>query len=201
MLRYLGPKLKKLKQFNIHMHPGFSTKYSILNKNFIKNNKAIISFYLLELLEKQKLKFTFSLTEKLIKKYILFIHKYNYKKFNISTIIEARLDKILFNIGYSITIAQARQLIVHGYFFVNFKLITNPSFLIKIGDIISLSSKSSFIFKLCKKNLYIKYIKTIKCNLNVYICKKTCLSIFYSQINNYTFNSYNNLLIIQYYLH
>ena len=69
MLRYLGPKLKKLKQLNIHMQPGFSTKYSIL-KNIKQNNKAIISFYLLELLEKQKIKFTYSLSEKIIKKYI-----------------------------------------------------------------------------------------------------------------------------------
>ena len=70
MLRYLGPKLKKLKQLNIHMQPGFSTKYSILKKNIKQNNKAIISFYLLELLEKQKIKFTYSLSEKIIKKYI-----------------------------------------------------------------------------------------------------------------------------------
>lgn len=109
MLRYLGPKLKKLKQLNVHMQPGFSTKYSVFKNTLLKNNKAIVSFYLLELLEKQKLKFTFSLSEKIIKKYISFIQKYRYKKFNLSKILEARLDTVLFNLGYSNTISQARQ--------------------------------------------------------------------------------------------
>ena len=97
MLRYLGPKLKKLKQLNIHMQPEFSTKYFILNTNKY-SNKMILSFYLLELFEKQKLKFTFSLAEKIIKKYILFIQKYNYKKFNLVNIIEIRLDNTIFNL-------------------------------------------------------------------------------------------------------
>ena len=109
MLRYLGPKLKKLRQLNVHMQPGFSTKYSVFKHTLLKNTKAVVSFYLLELLEKQKLKFTFSLSEKTIKKYILFLQKYNYKKFSLSTILEVRLDSVLFNLGYSNTITQARQ--------------------------------------------------------------------------------------------
>lgn len=197
MLRYLGPKLKKLKQLNIHMQPGFSTKYSIL-KNIKQNNKAIISFYLLELLEKQKIKFTYSLSEKIIKKYIWFIQKYYYKKFNLSNILERRFDTILFNLGYSITIAQARQWIIHGHFFVNFKLIKIPSFLIKKGDIINISPKSYFIIKICKQNLYKKYIKNFILYNNIYICKKTLITIIYS-IKNLQ-NIFNNLLIIQYYL-
>lgn len=91
------------------MQPGFSTKYSILKNSTLKHNRAIISFYLLELLEKQKLKFTFSLSEKIIKKYFLFIQKHNYIKFDLSNILELRLDNILFNLGYSNTISEARQ--------------------------------------------------------------------------------------------
>ena len=198
MLRYLGPKLKKLKQLNIHMQPEFSTKYFILNTNKY-SNKMILSFYLLELFEKQKLKFTFSLAEKIIKKYILFIQKYNYKKFNLVNIIEIRLDNTIFNLGYSITIIQARQLIIHGHFFVNFKLIKIPSFLIKKGDIITLSPKSYYIFKLCKKNLFKKYIKNSSIYDNIYICKNTLISIIYSIINLYYYYKYNNILIIKYY--
>ncbi|NP_852621.1 ribosomal protein S4 (apicoplast) [Eimeria tenella] len=198
MLRYLGPKLKKLKRLNIHMQPEFSTKYFILNTNKY-NNKMILSFYLLELFEKQKLKFTFSLSEKIIKKYILFMHKYNYKKFNLINIIEIRLDNTIFNLGYSITIAQAKQLIIHGYFFVNFKLIKIPSFLLKKGDIITLSPKSYYIFKLCKKNLYKKYIKNSNIYDTIYICKNTLISIIYSILNIYNNNNYNNILIMKYY--
>ena len=46
MLHFLKPKVKKLKQLNINMQPGFSTKYYIYN-NIRNNNKIIISFYLL----------------------------------------------------------------------------------------------------------------------------------------------------------
>ncbi len=109
MLRYLGPKLKKLKQLNIHMQPGFSTKYSILTGVQLKNNRAILSFYLIELLEKQKLKFTFSLSERMIKKYILFLQHSRYKKVKLSNLLEMRLDHILFSLGYSTTLPQARQ--------------------------------------------------------------------------------------------
>lgn len=109
MLRYLGPKLKKLRQLNIHIQPGFSTKYSVVKNPIQKNTKAITSFYLLELLEKQKLKFTFSLSEKILKKYIFFFQNYKYKTFNLITIFELRFDTVLFNLGYSNTIAQARQ--------------------------------------------------------------------------------------------
>ena len=200
MLRYLGPKLKKLKQLNIHMQPGFSNKYSILNN--VTTNKAIMSFYLLELLEKQKLKFTFSLSEKLIKKYILFIQKHNYKKFNLSNIIELRLDYTLFKLGYSKTIAQSRQLIIHGHIFINFKIINLPSYLIKKGDIISICPKSYSIIKMCKKNLYNKYIVNTIYPKNINICLKTLISIIYSIINiQYNFIEYNNILITQYYSH
>ena len=108
MLHFLKPKVKKLKLLNLNIQFGFSNKYYIYN-NIKNNNKIILSFYLLELFEKQKLKFTFSLSEKIIKKYILFIQKYYYKRFNLSNIFELRLDNILFKLGYSNTILQARQ--------------------------------------------------------------------------------------------
>lgn len=204
MLRYLGPKLKKLKHLNIHMQPGFSTKYSILNRNMLNSNRAIMSFYLLELFEKQKLKFTFSLAEKTIKKYLFFIQKHKYKKFSLSNILELRLDTLLFILGYSNTISEARQWIVHGHFFVNFILNKVPGFLIKKGDIISIFPKSYAIIKKCKKNLYNKYITTYNLciNINICICKKTLSSIIYSIKNiQHNFINYNNFLIFQYYSH
>lgn len=201
MLHFLKPKVKKLKLLNLNIQFGFSNKYYIYN-NIKNNNKIILSFYLLELFEKQKLKFTFSLSEKIIKKYILFIQKYYYKRFNLSNIFELRLDNILFKLGYSNTILQARQWIIHGHFFINFKLIRNPGFLIKKGDIINISLRSYYIFNICKKNLYKKYIK----NYNIYphfiICNKTLLSIIYSIIDiYYNINEYNNILVVNFYSH
>ena len=200
MLRYLGPKLKKLRQLNIHIQPGFSTKYSVVKNPIQKNTKAITSFYLLELLEKQKLKFTFSLSEKILKKYIFFFQNYKYKTFNLITIFELRFDTVLFNLGYSNTIAQARQWIVHGHFFLNFIPINIPSFLVKKGDIISLSPTSTFLSYICKKNLYNKYTTTRINSKNICFCKKTLISIVYSLLNlQYTFSNFDNSLITQYY--
>lgn len=200
MLRYLGPKLKKLKQLNIHIQPAFSTKYFI-KKKMLRNNKAIISFFLLELLEKQKLKFTFSLSEKIIKKYILFLQKHYYKKFRLIDILEMRLDYILFTLGYSITIIQARQLIVHGHFFVNFILVKNPGFLVKKGDIINLSPRSIFVFSQCKKYIYYKYITNRLAFKNILLCLKTLLFIVYPAVKlQYTFINYDCSLIGHYYV-
>jgi len=204
MLRYLGPKLKKLKRLSVHILPGFSTKYyfSKFNLSSINSNKTIVSFFLLELLEKQKLKFNFCLTEKMILKYLHFIHKYKYRKFNLLNLLELRLDTVLFKIGYCITLAHARQLITHGHFFVNFVLINKPSYLIKIGDVINLSPKSYYIFKLCKQNIYHKYnssnmfIENVKNKISM----GTLTSIIFSLSDiKYNFIRFNEPLIQHYY--
>lgn len=188
MVRYLSSKLKKLSRFNLHIHPGFTTKYCLFKRD-IKFNKVIVSFFLLELIEKQKLKFTFSLRERLLKKYVKIGRIC--KKFNLWKILKSRIDSVLFDLGFVVTLAQARQLISHGYVFVNFVVVSSPSFLLKKGDIIVLGNFSDNVFKICKKNLYKKYLKKIKSSgINVSICYYTLTCVILALYNFNYFSTY-----------
>jgi len=62
---------------------------------------------------------------------------------NLLIMLERRLDNVLFMAGFSLSRAQARQLIAHGHVRVNDHKVTIPSFLVKEGDIISLNEKTA----------------------------------------------------------
>ena len=148
MLYYKGPKLKKLKHLNTYVLPGFSNKY-IKKCNFLID-KTMTSFYLYDLLEKQKLKYTFLLTERKIRRYLF--HKNIFRKRDELNIINLRLEVVLFKIGFFKTIKQSRQCIIHGFILVNYIKITEPDFLVRKGDIITLFSLSSLFIKTYRKN-------------------------------------------------
>lgn len=195
---FLGSKLKKLKRINISLLPGLSTKYFLKSNKILKNNKAINSYYLLELIEKQKLKFNFCLKENIIKQYLLFLKKYK----NLNFIINLRLDTFLHNIGFCKTILESRQWITHEHILVNLKIIKQPKFLLKKGDIISLNPNSFSIILLCKKNLYIKYNTYFleKNMLYINICLFSMKCILLDLINIiFPFITFKNSLIWNYY--
>ncbi|MCJ7518870.1 MAG: 30S ribosomal protein S4 [Anaerolineaceae bacterium] len=64
-------------------------------------------------------------------------------------ILEARLDNIVFRLGYTANRAQARQIVAHGHFMVNGKKTNIPSAVLKPGDVISVREES-------KKNSFFK---------------------------------------------
>lgn len=58
------------------------------------------------------------------------------------SILESRLDNVVYRMGWASSRAEARQLIVHGHFTVNGKKVDIPSFLVKAGDAVSIRDKS-----------------------------------------------------------
>jgi small subunit ribosomal protein S4 len=56
---------------------------------------------------------------------------------NLVTLLERRLDNIIFRLGFSISRAQARQVVRHGHIVVNGRKTNIPSYLVKSGDVIS----------------------------------------------------------------
>ena len=68
---------------------------------------------------------------------------------NLITLLESRLDNVVYRMGLSMTRREARQLVVHGHYLVNGKRVDIPSYRIKEGDVISLkeNSKKSEKFK------------------------------------------------------
>ncbi len=74
---------------------------------------------------------------------------------NMLSLLERRLDNVVFRMGLGGSRAQARQLVNHGHFTVNGKLVNIPSYMIKAGDVIAVKeSKTS--------NKYFEAIKAMK---------------------------------------
>jgi len=61
---------------------------------------------------------------------------------NLLSILESRLDNVIYRLGFASSRAQARQLVVHGHYTVNGGKVNIPSYLLKEGDVVSVCEKS-----------------------------------------------------------
>lgn len=115
------------------------------------------SDYGLQMLEKQKARYTYLLTEKQFSNYV---KKAGATKGNTVNVLfhllETRLDNIVYRAGFAPTRAAARQLVSHGHFTVNNKRIDIPSYQTKKGDIITVREGS------LKKGVWAKYEEKMK---------------------------------------
>ena len=98
-----------------------------------------VSEYGLQLREKQKAKFIYGVLEKPFRNY--------YKKadqmkgltgLNLMTILESRIDNVIFRLGFARTRKEARQIVDHKFVTVNGKVVNIPSYLVKAGDVIEI---------------------------------------------------------------
>ncbi len=99
--------------------------------------------YLFQLQEKQKARFTYGLSEKQFRN---LYEEANRRKGVTGELmlqmLERRLDNIVYRAGLAATRAQARQFVNHGHIDVNGKRVTIPSYRVRVGDVVSLRSKS-----------------------------------------------------------
>ena len=101
------------------------------------------SEYALQLNEKQKVKFVYGILEKQF-------YAYYEKAFamegktgeNLLSLIERRLDNVVYRAGFAMTRREARQLVSHAHYTVNGKKVNIPSYLVKPGDVIAIREKS-----------------------------------------------------------
>ena len=127
---------------------GYAGKSS--NKNPGGTMRRKKSEYSMQLTEKQKVKFIYGILEKQFRAYYEKAEKAEGKTGEeLLTIIERRLDNVVFRLGLASTRREARQLVSHAHFTVNGKKVNIPSYLIKVGDVIEVkeSSRSTTRFK------------------------------------------------------
>lgn len=127
---------------------GVSKKES--NRFKSANNRKKISEYGLQLKEKQKLKFIYGVLEKPFRHYFEIASKMEGKTGdNLITVLESRLDSVVYRMGLALTRREARQLVSHGHYTVNGSKVNIPSYRVKVGDVIALkeSDKTSEKFK------------------------------------------------------
>ncbi|MGN0605180.1 MAG: 30S ribosomal protein S4 [Oscillospiraceae bacterium] len=142
------PILKRCRTLGISPMVMGIAKESKRNPN--ANNRKKVSEYGMQLREKQKLKFIYGVLEKQFYHYYEIASKMQGKTgANLITLLESRLDNVVFRMGLALTRREARQLVVHNHFTVNGKKVNIPSYRVKAGDVIALAenSKSSTKFK------------------------------------------------------
>jgi len=124
-----------------------------------KRRKSPPSEYKKELIEKQKLKYWYGLSERQLKKYVKEVLEKRGKVEDVSALLiqnlEKRLDNVVYRLGFAVSRDQARQLVSHKFFLVNGKPVNIPSFSLKVGDTISLKTQKlkKAIFKDLKERL------------------------------------------------
>ena len=145
MARYTGSVYRKSR------HLGFSTLET--GKELAKRPYAPgahgqdrakkLSNYGVQLKEKQKLRFTYGLTEKQFEK--TFVEAGKMKGVhgeNFLRLLESRLDNMVYRIGFATTRRAARQLVNHGHIIVNGKKVDIPSYRCVPGDVIAIKEQS-----------------------------------------------------------
>ena len=141
MAKNMQPYLKRCRTLGISPSVMGVNKES--NRNPGPQRKSKKSEYALQLTEKQKVKFIYGVLEKQFRSYY---EKAARMKGNtgdeLMTLLERRLDNVVFRLGLANTRREARQLVNHGHFTVNGKRVNIPSYLVKVGEVIAVCDKS-----------------------------------------------------------
>jgi len=139
MSRYTGPRLKVLRALGIDL-PGLSRK-SMQERNQppgqhgARKVNSRKSEFGQQLMEKQKLRYNYGLTERQLRRAVADAKKDRGATGNkLVELLERRLDNMVFRAGFAPTIPAARQLVSHGHFQLNGKRVTIPSIRLRIGD-------------------------------------------------------------------
>ncbi len=145
MAKNMQPIVKRCRTLGISPavmgYTGNSKRES--NRNPGPQRRSKKSEYALQLTEKQKVKFIYGVLEKQFHSYY---EKASRMKGNtgdeLMTLLERRLDNVVFRLGLAGTRREARQLVNHGHYTVNGKRVNIPSYLVKEGDVIAVCDKS-----------------------------------------------------------
>ena len=108
----------------------------------LKRANREVSEYGLQLREKQKAKFIYGVLEKPFHNYYEKAERMpGMTGTNLMTILESRLDNVIFRLGFARTRQEARQIVDHKHVLVNGKQVNIPSYLVKAGDTIEIKEK------------------------------------------------------------
>ena len=126
---------------------GYAKKNTTRNSNGNVRKKQ--SEYASQLKEKQKVKFIYGVLEKQFHNAYLRAEAMPGKTGeNLLSILESRLDNVVYRLGFAMSRAEARQMVSHGHFTVNGRKVNIPSYQVKPGMVITLKESSRGIEKI-----------------------------------------------------
>lgn len=146
MARYTGPKSRIARRFK---EPIFGFDKVLDRKNYSpgqhgqSKRRAKQSEYGMQLMEKQKAKYTYGILERQFRN----VFEKASRKGGVTGVvllqlIESRLDNVVFRLGFAKTRNQARQLVSHRHIIVNGELVNIPSYMLKPGDVVGVRERS-----------------------------------------------------------
>ena len=150
MARYLGPKAKLSRREGTDLFLK-SARRSISDKAKFdskpgqhgRTSGQRMSDFGLQLREKQKVKRMYGVLERQFRRYFAMADQQKGNTgSNLLSLLESRLDNVVYRMGFGSTRAEARQLVSHKAITVNGHQVNIPSYLVKAGDVVSVREKS-----------------------------------------------------------
>lgn len=135
------PVLKRCRQLGIDpVVLGYSSKKESIRQPKRRRKE---SEYAMQLREKQKAKFIYGVLEKQFRGYFKRAKSMEGQTGeNLMTILETRLDNVVFRLGFARTRKEARQMVTHGHICVNGRRVDTPSFRVRPGELVSVAPKA-----------------------------------------------------------
>ena len=150
MARYLGPKAKLSRREGTDLFLK-SARRSIADKSKFdskpgqhgRTSGQRMSDFGLQVREKQKVKRMYGVLERQFRRYFAMADQQKGNTgSNLLSLLESRLDNVVYRMGFGSTRAEARQLVSHKAITVNGHQVNIPSYLVKAGDVVSVREKS-----------------------------------------------------------
>lgn len=151
MARYTGPSCRLCRRENMELFLKgdrcYTDKCAMKRRNYPPGQhgqgRSKTSDYGVQLREKQKVKRIYGLLEKQFRGYFDRADRMKgVTGTNLLTLLERRLDNVVYRLGFASSRSESRQLVSHGHFILNGRKVTIPSIRIKAGDLIELREKS-----------------------------------------------------------
>jgi small subunit ribosomal protein S4 len=146
MARYTGPKSKIARKFR---EPIFGPDKALEKKNYppgqhgASKKRTKQSEYAVQLMEKQKAKYTYGILEKqFARTFERASRSHGITGEVLLQLIESRLDNVVYRMGIAPTRRGARQLVSHAHITVNGDVVNIPSYTLKPGDVVAVREKS-----------------------------------------------------------
>lgn len=144
----IGPKYKIAKRLGAPIFEKTQTQKFVVSEargamRRKRGRRPNMSDYKKQLLEKQKMRFTYGITEKQLSRYVKEALAKSRKPItHLMGRLESRLDNVVSRLGIAKTRRLARQIVSHGHILVNDRRLNIPSHKVKIGDKISVREQS-----------------------------------------------------------
>ncbi len=140
MAKNMQPILKRCRTLGIEPSVMGIDKSSNRNPKPMRKKQ---SEYGRQLTEKQKVKFIYGMLEKQFRNYYHIATKMpGVAGENLLSLLESRLDNVVFRLGLANTRRESRQMVNHGHVLVNGKRLDIPSYRVKVGDVITLKEQT-----------------------------------------------------------